>query len=159
MFPAAPPRLNPLAPKVALVGTLLMAVSGCSPAGSISDADVPAWQATALPEASGSALKGSGKILDRDPVVHGPQEVAAGNYTLSMVCDGGGKAFFEVSTVQKDGAAGTGAARTEIADAGAACNGSLERYRLRVPDSGRLDVTVSSVDAPLIYAFQLVPMP
>jgi hypothetical protein len=154
MFPAPPPRLNPLAPKVALVGTLLLAVSGCSPAGSISDADVPAWQATALPEASGSAFKGSGKILDRDPVVHGPQEVAAGNYILSMVCDGGGKAFFEVSTVQKDGAA-----RTEIADAGAACNGSLERYRLRVPDSGRLDVTVSSVDAPLIYAFQLVPMP
>jgi hypothetical protein len=144
---AAPlPLLNHVAKKAAVLGALLLALAGCAPAGSVTDADVPAWQSTVLPEASGSVLSGSGKILNRDPIAHDRRQVEPGTYTLSMVCDGGGKAYFAVTSQDR-----------QIADAGAACNGSLERYRLKVPASGSVGVTVSSVDAPLIYAFNMVP--
>ena len=144
---AAPlPLLNTVAKKAAVLGALLVALAGCSPAGSVTDADVPQWQSTALPEASGSVLSGSGKILNRDPITHDRRQIQSGPNILSLVCDGGGKAFFAVTSQDR-----------QIADAGAACNGSLERYRLNVPASGSVGIIVSSVDAPLIYAFNMVP--
>jgi hypothetical protein len=72
--------------------------------------------------------------------------VPAGRYTLTATCEGGGKAFFEVSL---DG--------RQLADAGAACNGSREITKITVATPGAVEITTSSVDAPLIYAYQLVP--
>lgn len=123
---------------------LMLAASGCSPAVSIENADVPAWQATALPTASGTVLEDAGKILSREPRVKDASEVPAGVYTLTMTCDGGGKAFFTVT-----------AGSTKLAEAGAACNGSRERTKITVPATGRVQVSAASVDAPLIYAYHL----
>ena len=80
----------------AAVGVVL-AAAACSPAGSVENADVPAWKATALPSAPGTVLEDAGKILNRDPIVRTASGVPAGTYTLTMTCDGGGKAFFAVS--------------------------------------------------------------
>lgn len=128
------------------IGAGTLAVTACSPAGSITDANVPAWKATTIPTAAGIVLEDSGKILNRDPLVKSLANVTAGTYTLTVACDGGGKAFFAVSAAGK-----------HIVEAGAACNGSRETSRIKVPSTGPLSISTSSVDAPLIYAYQLVP--
>lgn len=124
----------------------ILALAGCSPAVSIENADVPQWQATALPSAAGTVLSDAGKILNRDRIIREAANVPAGNYTLTATCEGGGKAFFAVSL---NGA--------QVADAGAACNGSRETTRISLPKPGTLEISTSSVDAPLIYAYQLTP--
>lgn len=131
----------------AAAGTaVVLAATACSPAGSIESADVPAWKATALPSASGIVLEDAGRILNRDPIVKDASGVPAGSYALSMSCDGGGKAFFAVTVDGK-----------QVAEAGAACNGSRETARIRLPATGKVQISTSSVDAPLLYAYQLVP--
>jgi hypothetical protein len=124
---------------------VVLGASACSPAGSIESADVATWKATALPSASGVVLADAGKILNRDPIAK-DATVAAGSYTLTMTCDGGGKEFFEVSLNGK-----------RLTEAGAACNGSRETARITVPAAGRLTISASSVDAPLIFAYHVVP--
>ena len=131
---------------VAGAGALLLVVPGCSPMVSIENADVPAWKATALPSAPGSVLEDAGKILNRDRIIQEAAAIPAGRYVLTATCEGGGKAFFAVSVDGKPSA-----------DAGAACNGSREITRLNVPKAGAVEISASSVDAPLIYAYQLVP--
>jgi hypothetical protein len=128
----------------AAAAAVVLAAAACSPAGSIENADVPAWKATALPSAPGTVLEDAGKILNRDPVVRTAARVPAGTYTLTMTCDGGGKAFIAVSL---DG--------RQLAEAGAACNGSRETTRLKVPAAGDVTLSTSSVDAPLLYAYHL----
>jgi hypothetical protein len=125
---------------------VVLAAAACSPAGSIESADVPAWKATALPSAHGMVFEDAGKILNRDPIAKTAPGIGPGTYVLTITCDGGGKAFFEVSL---DGA--------RLTEAGAACNGSRETARITVPAAGTLRISASSVDAPLIYAYQLVP--
>ncbi|MET4094039.1 hypothetical protein [Arthrobacter sp. UYCu712] len=124
---------------------ILFAASACSAAGSIESADVPAWKATALPSATGIVFEDAGKILNRNPIVK-TAAIRAGSYTLTMSCDGGGKAFFDVSL---DG--------TRLTEAGAACNGSRETARIKVPADGTVQISAASVDAPLIFAYQLAP--
>ncbi|MCE3244487.1 MAG: hypothetical protein K0S72_610 [Arthrobacter sp.] len=131
---------------VAGAGALLLVLPGCSPRVSIENADVPAWKATALPSAPGSVLEDAGKILNRDRIIQEAAAIPAGRYVLTATCEGGGKAFFAVSLDGKP-----------IADAGAACNGSREITKLNVPKAGAVEISASSVDAPLIYAYQLVP--
>ena len=131
---------------VAAGAAVVLAAAACSPAGSIESADVPAWKATALPSAAGTVVEDAGKILNRDPVVKTAPGIGAGTYALTITCEGGGKAFFDVSL---DG--------ENLTEAGAACNGSRETARLTVPSTGTLQVSASSVDAPIIYAYQLVP--
>lgn len=131
---------------VAAGAAVVLAAAACSPAGSIESTDVPAWKATALPSATGTVLEDAGKILNRDPVVKSAPGVGTGSYVLTITCDGGGKAFFDVSL---DG--------ENLTEAGAACNGSRETARIKVPAAGTLQVSASSVDAPLIYAYHLVP--
>jgi hypothetical protein len=126
---------------------VVLGVSACSPAGSVESADVNAWKATALPSAGGIVLADAGKILDRNPIAK-ETTVPAGNYTLTMTCDGGGKQFFAVSL---DG--------NRLTEAGAACNGSRETATIKVPDAGELTISTSSVDAPLLFAYQLVAAP
>jgi hypothetical protein len=125
---------------------VVLAASACSPVRSIESADVPEWKATALPSANGIVLEDAGKILNRDPIVKAAVGVAAGSYTLTMSCDGGGKAFFQVSL---DGHV--------LKEAGAACNGSRETARIAVPSAGTVEISTSSVDAPLIYGYHLTP--
>lgn len=139
------PRVLRRALAAAAGAAVVLGASACSPAGSIESADVNAWQATALPSANGAVLADAGKILDRNPVAK-DATVWAGSYTLTMTCEGGGKEFFEVSL---DG--------QRLTEAGAACNGSRETARIKVPAAGKLKVSASSVDAPLIFAYQLVP--
>ncbi|MGO4119767.1 hypothetical protein [Arthrobacter sp. YAF16] len=141
--PSRPRALGRLFAAAAGVAVVLGA-SACSAGGSIESADVNAWKATALPSASGIVLADAGKILNRDPVAK-DASVPAGNYTLTMSCDGGGKEFFEVTL---DG--------NHLTEAGAACNGSRETARIKVPAAGTLKISASSVDAPLIFAYQLV---
>lgn len=130
----------------AIGAVVLLAASACSPVPSIESADVPAWRATALPSASGIVLEDAGKILNRDRIVKTAARVPAGPYTLTATCEGGGKAFFEVSL---DG--------RRLTEAGAACNGSRETARISVPSTGTVEISASSVDAPLIYAYLLAP--
>ncbi|MDP9982483.1 hypothetical protein J2W14_001871 [Pseudarthrobacter oxydans] len=125
---------------------VVLAAAACSSAGSIESADVPAWRATALPSAAGVVVEDAGKILNRDPIVKTAPGIAAGSYILTITCDGGGKAFFDVSL---DG--------TRLTEAGAACNGSRETARIKIPAAGTLQIGASSVDAPLIYAYHLAP--
>jgi hypothetical protein len=127
------------------VGALL-GVSACQAPANIADADVPAWKEKVLPAASSVVLEDSGKILNRDPLVKESPSVPAGSYTLTMACDGGGKAYFAVSS-----------GGNKITDAAAACNGSLDVVKIKVPGAGALSISTSSVDAPLIYAYHLVP--
>jgi len=128
----------------AMGAAVVLGASACSAGGSIESADVNAWKATALPSAGGTVLADAGKILDRNPIAK-DAAVPAGSYTLTMTCDGGGKEFFEVTL---DG--------NHLTEAGAACNGSRETARIKVPAAGKLQVSASSVDAPLIFAYQLV---
>jgi hypothetical protein len=125
---------------------VVLAASACSPVPSIESADVPAWKATALPSASEIVLEDAGKILNRDRIIKAAAGVPAGRYTLTVTCEGGGKAFFEVSL--------NGRVLTE---AGAACNGSRETARITVPAAGTVEISTASVDAPLIYAYHLAP--
>ncbi|WP_461172476.1 hypothetical protein [Arthrobacter sp. Z1-9] len=141
----APSGLSRL-PARALAGLAAAALAGCSPVVSIENADVPGWRATALPAAPDSLIEDAGKILNRDRLVQEAGDVPAGRYTLTATCEGGGKAFFAVSL---DGEA--------VVDAGAACNGSKEITRITLPRSGTLEISTSSVDAPLIYAYHLAP--
>lgn len=130
----------------AALGVILtaLAVTSCSSAVSVENADVPSWKATALPSTENIVLEDSGKILNRNALTKDAAKIPAGTYTLTMTCDGGGKAFFSVI---QDG--------KEIADGGAACNGSLERVKVAVPKSAALQISASSVDAPLLYAYHL----
>ena len=134
-------------PCAAVAAVLGFALAGCSPVNPVENADVPKWQATALPSSpAGVVLQDSGKILNRNRIVQEAARVPAGSYTLTAVCDGTGKAFFAVSL---DGKA--------VAEAGAACNGLQESTRITLPASGRVEISTSSVDAPLLYAYRLVP--
>jgi hypothetical protein len=141
---------SPAMPRVlsgaAAAALLLLAATACSSVVSIENADVPAWKATALPPVSGAVLEDSGKILNRDRIIREAANVPAGRYTLTITCDGGGKAFFAVTLAGKD-----------VADAGAACNGSRETAKITVTDPGTVEISTSSVDAPLIYAYHLAP--
>ncbi|NUS37335.1 MAG: hypothetical protein HOQ04_12935 [Pseudarthrobacter sp.] len=121
-------------------------LAACASPVSVENADVPKWRATALPEAPGVVLQDSGKILNRNRTAQQAANVPAGRYTLTLVCDGSGKAFFNVTL---DGKA--------VAEAGAACNGSKETTRITVPAAGRVEISGASVDAPLLYAYQLAP--
>jgi hypothetical protein len=132
----------------AAVASILLAVPACSSVISVENADVPAWKATALPPASGAVLEDAGKILNRDRIIQATSHVPAGRYTLTVTCDGGGKAFFAVTLAGK-----------ALVDAGAACNGSRETTKITVAKPGPVQISTSSVDAPLIYAYQLVPSP
>ncbi|XAS66818.1 hypothetical protein V3C33_15240 [Micrococcaceae bacterium Sec5.7] len=140
-----PPVLLRAVSGAAGAAVVLLAATACSAAVSIENADVPAWKATALPSAGGMILEDSGKILNRDPVVRETPNVAAGGYTLTLTCDGGGKAFLAVSSAGK-----------KLVDTGAACNGSRETVKVTLPAPGPVAISASSVDAPLIYAYQLV---
>ena len=128
----------------AAAAVVVLSAAACSPAGSIEGTDVPAWKATALPSAPGTVLEDAGKILNRDPIIRSASSVPAGTYTLTTTCDGGGKAFFAVSL---DG--------RQLAEAGAACNGSRETARIKVPAAGEVTLSTSSVDAQLLYAYHL----
>lgn len=123
---------------------VLLGVSGCAQQLSVENSDVPAWKATAMPSASGIVAEDAGKILNAQPIDH-TENVPAGTYTLTLVCDGGGKAFLAVRSGGK-----------ELADLGAACYGTRESVKITLPESGPLELSFSSVDAPLIYAYQLV---
>ncbi|MDP9888800.1 hypothetical protein [Pseudarthrobacter enclensis] len=142
--PAAARRILPLM----LVATALgAAVAGCAPVNSVENADVPKWRATAMPtSAPGVVLQDSGKILNRDPIVREAARVPAGKYMVTAVCEGTGKAFFAVSLDGKP-----------VAEAGAACNGRQETTRITLPAAGRVQISGSSVDAPLLYAYQMAP--
>ncbi|MEV4987681.1 hypothetical protein [Pseudarthrobacter sp. LMD1-1-1.1] len=134
-------------PVTVVAAALCLAVAGCSPVNSVENADVPKWRATALPSTpAGVVLLDSGKILNRDRIVQEAARVPAGSYVLTAVCEGTGKAFFAVSL---DGKA--------VTEAGAACNGRQETTKITLPASGRVEISSSSVDAPLLYAYQLAP--
>lgn len=137
-----PPSFPRALSRVAAAAVLL-AVSGCGQQVSVENADVPAWQATALPSAAGIVAADSGKILNAQPRVH-TEDVPAGTYTLTLVCDGGGKAFLAVRSGGR-----------ELADLGAACYSTRESVKVTVTESGPLEISASSVDAPLLYAYQL----
>ncbi|GAT85393.1 hypothetical protein J2T10_000121 [Paenarthrobacter nicotinovorans] len=135
-----------LAGLVSIAAAALLGVSACQAPVNIQDADVPAWKEKVLPATSTAVLEDSGKILNRDPLVKESADVPAGNYTLTMACDGGGKAYFAVSSGGK-----------KITDAAAACNASLDVVKIQVPGNGPVSISTSSVDAPLIFAYHLVP--
>ena len=125
----------------------VVALSGCTQQLSVESADIPSWTATALPTTGTAVAEGAGKILNRQPVSN-VVTVPEGNYTLVLACDGGGKAFLTARVEER-----------ELIDFGAACNGARENIRLRIPQSGPVEFAASSVDAPLLYAYQLVPRP
>ncbi|ALV42208.1 hypothetical protein AU252_14535 [Pseudarthrobacter sulfonivorans] len=138
------PSSLPRALSAVAAAAVLLGVSGCAQQLSVENADVPAWKATAMPSASGIVAEDSGKILNAQPIDHS-ENVPAGKYTLTLVCEGGGKAFLAVRSGGK-----------ELADLGAACYGTPESRKITLPESGPLELSASSVDAPLIYAYQLV---
>lgn len=131
---------------VAIAAGVLLGASACQAPANIEDADVPAWKDRVLPGASGVVLEDAGKILNRDPLIKEKPGVPAGSYTLTMACDGGGKSYFAVSL---DG--------NKIADAAAACNGSLDIVKINLPGTGLLSISTSSVDAPLLFAYHVAP--
>ncbi|MFJ5861071.1 hypothetical protein ACIQCM_06590 [Pseudarthrobacter sp. NPDC092439] len=123
---------------------VLVAGTGCAPRLTVEEADVPAWKATAMPSAGGIVAEGSGKLLTARPVDR-TQELPAGAYTVTLVCEGGGKAFLAVSSGGKD-----------VADLGAACYGTPERAKVTLAADGPLEFSMSSVDAPVLYAYHVV---
>ncbi|UKA53686.1 hypothetical protein LFT45_18525 [Arthrobacter sp. FW305-BF8] len=145
-MPDRSPLISSALGGAAASAVILLATVACSPVVSIENADVPQWRATALPSDGEAVLEDSGKILNRDRIIQTAASVPAGEYTLTITCDGGGKAFFAVTLAGK-----------ELAEAGAACNGSRETADIRVPKAGRMEISASSVDAPLLYAYHLVP--
>jgi hypothetical protein len=145
-MPERSPLISHALGGAAASAAILLATTACSPVVSVENADVPQWRATALPSDSQAVLEDSGKILNRNRIVQEAASVPAGDYTLTITCDGGGKAFFAVTLAGK-----------ELTEAGAACNGSRETARITVPKTGRMEISASSVDAPLLYAYHLVP--
>lgn len=137
----------PRALSVAVAAGVLLGMAGCAQQLSVENADVPAWKATAMPSASGMVAEDAGKILNAQPVDH-TENVPAGKYKLTLVCEGGGKAFLAVRSGGK-----------QVADLGAACYGARESIKITIAESGPLELSASSVDAPLIYAYQLVTSP
>lgn len=137
----------PRALSVAVAAGVLLGMAGCAQQLSVENADVPAWKATAMPSASGIVAEDAGKILNAQPVDH-TENVPAGKYKLTLVCEGGGKAFLAVRSGGK-----------QVADLGAACYGARESIKITIAESGPLELSASSVDAPLIYAYQLVTSP
>lgn len=131
----------------AAAAVVVCGTAACTPRTSIEEADIPAWKATALPvpdaSAGGRSTEVSGRLMDSRPADYA-MDVAAGSYSLTLVCEGGGKAFLAVSS---NGG--------ELLDLGAACYGTRETAKLEVP-GGPLQFSVSSVDAPVLYAYQLV---
>ena len=113
-FPPCPGLLQ-RASGVAAGAAIVLSAAACSPAGSIESADVPAWKATALPSAEGTVFEDAGKILNRDPIVKTAPGFGPGTYILTITCDGGGKAFFDVALdgarLTEAGAASTAAGR------------------------------------------------
>ena len=146
-LPGAQRRLAGAAAAGVVALAVVLSASACSPVSSVESADVAAWKATALPSATGIVLEDAGKILNRDPIVKEAAGVPAGRYTLTVSCDGGGKAFFEVSL---DG--------RMLTEAGAACNGSRETAPITLPAAGTVTISTASVDAPLIYGYHLAPV-
>ncbi|WP_255771308.1 hypothetical protein [Pseudarthrobacter sulfonivorans] len=140
LFPTSMPRA--LATVAAAV--VVLAASGCAQQLSVENADVPGWKATALPSISGIVAEDSGRLLKAGPVEH-TENVPAGTYTLTLVCDGGGKAFLAVRS-----------AGQELVDLGAACYGTRESTKITLAKAAALELSVSSVDAPTLYAYQLV---
>jgi hypothetical protein len=138
------PLSCPRALSAVAAAALVLAVSGCAQQLSVENADVPAWQATALPATRGTVAEDSGKILNAQPVVH-TKDVPAGSYTLTLACEGGGKAFLSVTSGGR-----------EVVDLGAACYGSRESVKVTLTQAGPLEISASSVDAPLLYAYQIV---
>lgn len=134
----------PRALSAVVAAGVLLGASGCAQQPPVENADVPAWKATALPSASGIVAEEAGKILNARPVDHA-ENVPAGKYTLTLVCDGGGKAFLAVRSGGK-----------KIADLGAACYNTRESINITLSEAGPLELSASSVDAPLIYAYRLV---
>jgi hypothetical protein len=134
----------PRALSAAAAAAALLSVTACSAQVSVENADVPSWKATALPPAGGTVAEDAGKLLNAQPVDR-TAEVPAGSYTLTLVCEGGGKAFLAVRSAGK-----------ELADLGAACYGTRESVKLTLTENGPLEFSASSLDAPLIYAYRLV---
>ena len=145
-MPDRSPLISRALGRAAASAVMVLAVAACSPVVSIENADVPQWRATALPSDGQAVLEDAGKILNRDRIIQTAASVPAGDYTLTITCDGGGKAFFAVTLAGR-----------ELAEAGAACNGSRETASITVPKAGRMEISTSSVDAPLLYAYHLVP--
>jgi hypothetical protein len=139
-----PPSFPHALAAVAVSAAVLLAVSGCAQQLSVENADVPAWKATALPSANGIVAEDSGKLLNAQPVDRA-ENVSAGSYTLTLVCEGGGKAFLAVRSGGR-----------ELADLGAACYGTKESVRITLANTGPVEISASSVDAPVLYAYQLV---
>jgi hypothetical protein len=140
LFPTFMSRaLTALAAAAVVLGT-----SGCAQQLSVENADVPGWKATALPSTNGIVAEDAGRILNARPVDH-TENVPAGTYSLTLVCDGGGKAFLAVRSAGR-----------ELVDLGAACYGTRETTKITVAKTGPLELSVSSVDAPTLYAYQLV---
>lgn len=129
---------------LAAAAAVLLAGTGCAPRLTVEDADVPAWKSTAMPSAAGVVTEESGKLLSAEPIEH-RAELPAGAYTVTLVCEGGGKAFLAVRSDGKD-----------VADLGAACYGTPERAKVNLSADGPLEFSVSSVDAPVLYAYQVV---
>jgi hypothetical protein len=138
------PTFVPRALTAVVAAAVVLGVSGCAQQLSVENADVPEWKATAMPSASGIVAEDAGKILNARPVDH-TEDVPAGKYTLTLVCDGGGKAFLAVRSGGK-----------ELVDLGAACYGTRETAKITITEAGPLELSASSVDAPLLYAYQLV---
>lgn len=128
---------------LAAAAAILLAGTGCAPRLTVEDADVSAWKATAMPSAAGVVAEESGKLLSAEPVGH-RAELPAGAYTVTLVCEGGGKAFLAARSGGKD-----------VADLGAACYGTPERAKVTLSADGPLEFSVSSVDAPVLYAYRV----
>lgn len=132
---------------IVAAAAVVLSASACTPRVSIKDADVPAWQETALPSPGAgekAAVEVAGRLTNAEPAAS-TTDIPAGSYSLTLACEGGGKTFLAVS-----------AAGEELVDLGAACYGSRETAKLEVP-GGPLEFSVSSVDAPVLYAYRLVP--
>ncbi|HEY8699717.1 MAG TPA: hypothetical protein VIM08_01960 [Arthrobacter sp.] len=138
------PPSFPRALSVLAAAALVLAVSGCAQQLSVGNADVPAWRATALPSARGTVVEDFGRILNAQPVVNS-KDVPAGTYTLTLTCEGGGKAFLAVRSGGR-----------QVAELGAACNSTRESTKMTLAQPGPLEISASSVDAPVLFAYQLV---
>ena len=121
---------------------VLLAISACAP---VTTADILEWQSRVLPADAAVAAE-SGRIVDDRPVVRSA-DLAAGAYQLTMVCEGGGKAFVAVRP-----------AGSELLELGAACNGARESLKLTVSEPGPVELSTSSVDAPVMYAYRLIAL-
>lgn len=129
----------------AAAAAVVLLGSGCSPQQSVEDADVPAWKATAMPQADGIVAEESGKLLTSRPIARSA-DLPAGAYTVTLACEGGGKAFLAIRS-----------GGNQVADLGAACYGTPESIRVTAAAGEPLEFSVSSVDAPVLYAYQVVP--